>query len=193
MPQTDNSLTTTVYRKPTLTYLPCNGTITTTWLTSTNTALTNRTKTVCSSPQLFKSEGDHLKHDIQRCTYTIWALNRTNIKHNKPNRAAEGSINIRDNLSYNNNKKHHIMVPYTKRPSESCKKICDKHDIQMHFRGGRSIMDLLILPKNRDTIFQKGEVIYRYKCCSHDITSITCMAILNIITTFGFNICQTNN
>ena len=33
----------------------------------------------------------------------------------------------------------------------------------MYFKGGRAIKDLLVNPKNRDTILQKHGVIYRHK------------------------------
>ena len=34
----------------------------------------------------------------------------------------------------------------------------------MYFKGGRTIMDLPVKPKDRDTFWQKSGVIYRYKC-----------------------------
>ena len=34
----------------------------------------------------------------------------------------------------------------------------------MNFKGGRTIKDLLVKPKDRDTIWQKSRVIYGYKC-----------------------------
>ena len=48
--------------------------------------------------------------------------------------------------------------------SESCKNICRKHGIEMYFKGGNTIKDLLVHPKDRDTILQKSGVIYRFKC-----------------------------
>ena len=47
--------------------------------------------------------------------------------------------------------------------SESCKNICRKHGVEVLFRGGNTIRDLLVHPKDRDTILQKSGVIYRYK------------------------------
>ena len=38
----------------------------------------------------------------------------------------------------------------------------------MHFRGGSTIKNLLVNSKERDTILQKIEVIYRYKCGNVD-------------------------
>ena len=34
----------------------------------------------------------------------------------------------------------------------------------MYFKGGNTIKDLLVLPKDRDTILQKSGVIYRFRC-----------------------------
>ena len=55
-------------------------------------------------------------------------------------------------------------MPYTKGFGESFKNIYSKHGIQVHFKGGRTIMDLLDALKDKDTITQKSGVIYRLKC-----------------------------
>ena len=57
-----------------------------------------------------------------------------------------------------------MVVPYTNGLSESFKNICNKHGIQVYFNRGRTIKNLLVVPKDRDTITQKGGVVYRYKC-----------------------------
>ena len=82
--------------------------------------------------------------------------------HNKPTNNSFN--NTRNNSGKSNNKNTHIMVPNTKGLSECCKNICSKHDIQMHFKGGKSIRNLLVTLKDRDTILQKSGIIYRYKC-----------------------------
>ena len=56
-----------------------------------------------------------------------------------------------------------MVVPYVKGMSESCKNICRKHSIEMHSKGGSTIKDLLLHPKDKDTILQKSGVIYRHK------------------------------
>ena len=38
----------------------------------------------------------------------------------------------------------------------------------MHLNGGKSIRDLLVTPKDKDNIFHKSEVIYRYRCSRVD-------------------------
>ena len=57
-----------------------------------------------------------------------------------------------------------MAVAYTKEQSESLGNICSKHAIQVHFKGGNSIKNFLMAPNDKDTITQKSEVIYKYKC-----------------------------
>ena len=63
----------------------------------------------------------------------------------------------------NNNKKPYIVEPYMKGLSESCKNICRRHGIEMHFKGANTIRQLLVHPKDKDNILKKSGVIYRYK------------------------------
>ena len=46
--------------------------------------------------------------------------------------------------------------------------VCRKHGIEMYFKGGNTIKELLVCPKDRDNILQKSAVIYRCKCGSVD-------------------------
>ena len=48
--------------------------------------------------------------------------------------------------------------------SESYKRICKKYGIEVHFKGGHTIKDLLMAPKDKDPLLKKSGVIYRYKC-----------------------------
>ena len=165
IPQPDNSFITTVYRKSTHTdlYLQLDSHHKLAATISVINTLTHRAKTVCSSHQFLKEEGDLPTKALQKCKCTVWALNSTNFKQKKSNRPNKGFNNIRNDPAFNNTKPH-IVLPYIKGLSKSCKNICSKHDIQMHFRGGRTIKDLLVDHKNRDSILQKSGVIYRYKC-----------------------------
>ena len=58
----------------------------------------------------------------------------------------------------------HIVVPYIQVMGESCKNICRKHGVEMYFNGGNTIKNLLVHPKDRDTIMQKSGGIYRFRC-----------------------------
>ena len=71
--------------------------------------------------------------------------------------------NINTNINSNDNKKNkpYIVVPYMKGLSESCKNISRKHGIEMYFKGGNTIKELLVHPKDKHNILQKSGVIYR--------------------------------
>ena len=57
-----------------------------------------------------------------------------------------------------------MVVPYQQRQRERVKNTCQKYGIQIHFKGGQTIKDLLMAPKDKDPITNKSGVIYRYKC-----------------------------
>ena len=44
------------------------------------------------------------------------------------------------------------------------KKICGRYDIQTHFKGGRTIKNLLVSPKDKDPIVNQSSAIYWYQC-----------------------------
>ena len=48
--------------------------------------------------------------------------------------------------------------------SESIKKTCKRYDIQVYFKGGKIIKDLLVAAKDKKHITKKSSIIYRYKC-----------------------------
>ena len=60
--------------------------------------------------------------------------------------------------------KPYMVVPYYKGVSESLKKICGKHGVQIYFKRDHTIKSLLMNPKDQDPILKKSGVIYRYKC-----------------------------
>ena len=44
------------------------------------------------------------------------------------------------------------------------KRTCNKHGVQVYFKGGNTIRNLLVAPKDKDPMLKKSGVIYRYKC-----------------------------
>ena len=102
----------------------------------------------------FLQEEDHLFTALRRCIYPVWAWNRTNIQK-KWKKNNQGTSNI---------KKSHIVVPFMKGLGESCKNICRRYGVEVYFKGGRTIRDLLVHPKDKDTILKKSGVIYKYSC-----------------------------
>ena len=130
--QPDNSLLTSVYRKPIHTdlYLQCNSHHHLSAKYSVINPLWHRAKTVCSNHQLLKEEEDHLNRALSNCRYPPWALNRARMSTMDNNkRKNKTTYNI------NSNKKTYIVVPYMKGLSESCRNICRRHGMEMHFKG----------------------------------------------------------
>ena len=56
------------------------------------------------------------------------------------------------------------MVPYYQGLSESIKRTCNKYGVQVHLKGGVTIKNLLMAPKDQDPMLKKSRIIYRYKC-----------------------------
>ena len=52
----------------------------------------------------------------------------------------------------------------THKVCESIKKICGRYGIQTHFKGGRTIKNLLVSPKDKDPMLNQSGAIYRYQC-----------------------------
>ena len=79
---------------------------------------------------------------------------------------ATGNKNNRgtNNSGTNNSQKPFMVIPYYKGISESIKKTCRKHGVQVYFNGGNIIKKLLVAPKDQETIQKKSGVIYKYKC-----------------------------
>ena len=111
LPQPDNSLLTTVYRKPTHTdlYLQWNSHNHLSAKYSVTKILKHKARTVCSNEQLLKEEEDHLNKALKNYRYPVWALNRANIrrKNNNKNKNNNRSSNDKKNKSY-------IVVPCMK-------------------------------------------------------------------------------
>ena len=63
-----------------------------------------------------------------------------------------------------NKQKPYMVVPYYRGLSVSLKKVCNRHGLQVYFKGGNTINNLLVAPKDQDPYLKKSGVIYRYKC-----------------------------
>ena len=64
---------------------------------------------------------------------------------------------VRATLSYPT---HKVFV----KVSKSIKKICGRYGIQTHFKGGKTIKNLLVSPKDKDPMVNQSGAIYRYQC-----------------------------
>ena len=156
--QPDNSLSTSVYRKPTHTdlYLQWNSHHHLSAKYSVINTLRHGAKTVCSNHHLLEEEEKHVNRALSNCRYPAWALNRARINKNRNKK--------KNTRMQTTSKKPYIVVPYMKGLSETCKTICRRHGIDMHLKGNNTIRQLLVHPKDTDDILKKSGVIYRYRC-----------------------------
>ena len=162
-PDKDGRLDTTVYRKPTHMdqYLHWDSHHTISSKYSVVGTLHHRARTICSNNQLLQQEEDHLSEALINCNYPIWVLNRIKIKMNNP---AQKKRNETSSTQQNNTPKPYITVPYYKGLSESVKKKCSNYGVQVYFKGGTTIKNLLVAPKDKDPMMKNSRVIYSYKC-----------------------------
>ena len=117
---------------------------------------TDMTRNTRINHHLLEEEEKHLNRALSNCRYPTWALNRARININR---------NKKKNTRMQNTiKRTYIVVPYMKGLSETCKNICRRHGIDLHFKGNNTIRQLLVHPKDKDDILKKSGVIYRYKC-----------------------------
>ena len=77
-PQTDHSLSITVYHKPTHTdqYLQWDRNHNLSAKYSVIGTLTHRANTMCTTPELLNEELEHLREALVRCKYPRWAINK---------------------------------------------------------------------------------------------------------------------
>ena len=73
--------------------------------------------------------------------------------------------------------KGHIVIHCTQGIGEIIQKICRKYGIQTHFKGNRTIKELLVKPKDKDPMDMKSGAIYLYQCgepeCDEEYTGET--------------------
>ena len=72
----------------------------------------------------------------------------------------------RTNNNNNNSitQKSFIVVPYYAGLSENIQNIGRKFGVQVHCKGGTTIKNILMAPKDKDPMLKQSGVIYRYHC-----------------------------
>ena len=74
-----------------------------------------------------------------------------------------------------------MVIPYVQGLGESIKHTCSKYGIQTHFKGNRTLKQILVKPKDKDPKEKKSGVIYCYQCtaiaCGEEYISETSRAL----------------
>ena len=134
---------------------------------------------MCSNPELLQKEKEHLRKALTNCNYPKWALHKVEKRFNRPSRQVnDGGNSNAQSANHGVQSKGHIAIPYTQGLCESIKKICDRYGIQTHFKGGRTIKNLLVSPKDKDPMVNQSGAIYWYQCgdlgCDDEYIRETC-------------------
>ena len=148
-PQSDGTLATSVYRKPTHTnqYLQWDSHNSISAKYSVISSLFHRAKEVCSTKQQLKEEHDQIQQALTLCRYPNWALNRVAKKTKVLRQSSNQGKKQKDKNIKSNIRRSHITVPYSRGLSESFKNTCKKYGIQVYFRGGKTIKNSWWHPK----------------------------------------------
>ena len=152
IPEADGTLSITVYRKPTHTdqYLQWDSHHHLSPKLSVIHTLSHRASTVCSKPGLLQQEKDHLRKALTKCKYPKWALDKVEKRLNWSTRQVTDGGTRSAQPAINEVKNNgHIVILHTQGLCESIKKICSRYGIQTHFKGGRTIKNLLVSPRTK--------------------------------------------
>ena len=171
-PEPNNTILTTVYRKPTHTdqYLHWESNHFITAKNSVYNTLAHGAKLVSSTPEDLNKELEHLYKALKECQFPNWALNKLQQQflqkqnHNNNNTTEEQTNNSRDGNNGPTNKNISIVIPYTQGLGEKFKRTCNKQGIQDNFKGTNTVKHLLMAPKDKDPKLTKSAIIYRYRC-----------------------------
>ena len=168
-PADDGSLQTSVFRKTTHTdlYLQWDSHHTIPSKYSVAGTLFHRASTVCSTPQLLQKEEEHLFRALTRCKYPTWAIKRARMRSQNPNISKAKRTKQTGQQA---NRNLYMVVPYHQGLSERIKRSCNTFGVQVFFKGGQTIKNLLMAPKDKDPLKNKSGVIYRFKCSQHGCT-----------------------
>ena len=117
---------------------------------------------VYSSQQLLQQEKDYLQEVSTKCRYLMWVLNVLKTKNSlQLNSIINNNIGTQKNnitASYCR-KKTYMVVLFTKDLSKSLKNACGKHGIHIYIKGGKTINNFLVAPKDTDPIIKNVDDI----------------------------------
>ena len=156
-PDKNGRLNTSVYRKETHTdqYLHWDSHHAITSKYSVVGTLFHRARTVCSTPGQLQKEEKHLYQSLRRCKYPDWAINRVKLKSQSIYQKKKKGSSNQPGPSNIRGPKPYIVVPYHQGLSESYKNICKKYGIDVHLKGGHTIKDHLMSPKDKEPLLKK--------------------------------------
>ena len=166
-PEADSSLSNRVYCNPTHTdqYLQWDSHHSLSAKYSVIGTLIHRAKSLCTTTGLLDEELQHLKEALVWCKYPRWAINEVQNKVINDNQEEIGNTYVsntrQDSNGLSDNSQTtatpgvrpsmgHIVIPYIQGLGESIKCTCFKYGIRTHFKGNRTLKQILVKPKDKD-------------------------------------------
>ena len=95
------------------------------------------------------------------CKYLRWVINK--IFHQQQEKKEVKKKKQTHPSSYPG-RKCLLVVPYVQGICESLKTICGRHCVAVYFKGGKTLKNILVSPKDKDSMMKKNSVIYSYIC-----------------------------
>ena len=154
LPGPHNTLTTTVYRKPSCAdqYLHLDSNHYIGARQSVYNTLAHRAKVVSHDQQAFAQELNHIRSSLQAHHFPIWTLDRLQQKFEQRHQlttitesrdSQPTTTNSKDNTKRNIS----IVVPYIQGVGGKFKKTCKNSGIQDHFQGSITVKTLFMAPR----------------------------------------------
>ena len=155
--QEDGTLTTCVYKKTTHTelYLQWDNYHNLACKYSVIKTLTHGANAVCSKSELLKKELKHRQEVLSQCKYPKWAIEKIPTTRRQRQKIEENRT-----ATPAKQRRVHLVVPYSQGLCEKYKNICGRYGVQVHFKGGNTLQNQLMFPKDREVITKHSNIIY---------------------------------
>ena len=110
--------------------------------------------------ELLQKEMDHLRKALSHCKYPKWAMDKVERRFSQLASEESNNADTQDTAgtkptSTKAKTKGHIVISYTQ---SLCK------SIQTHFKGYKTIKNILVSPKDKDHMENKSGAIYWFQC-----------------------------
>ena len=161
--ESDNTISTRVYRKPTHTdqYLQFDSHHALAHKLGVIRTLNYRADTIVSDPEEVRKEKEYIKTALGRCGYPDWAFH----KANKPQRDTQAAP---ERVGGSGGKPRRISIPYVEGLSDRLRKVFRQHSIQTSTKPVNSLRQALVHVKDKTPHEKRSHLVYGLKCPHSD-------------------------
>ena len=110
----------------------------------------------------------YLRKALNNCKYPKRANDRVERRVTQPSSGGNNKANNQDpdgvGPTTETKTIGHIVLPYTQGLCKTIKKICGKYGIHTHFKGNKTIKNVLESPKGKDAMEKKSQAICCFQC-----------------------------